>query len=211
MKNNFSVPALVIAFATLCLAVSVHSSASGEGPRTAPYPSDIVYGGTGQPVVFSHEMHVGGLGFSCDACHGGLFELEAYAAKNKGDFKMSVMQDGDYCGKCHDGETAFSTGDYAYCGKCHNGEGGAKVEPGLKVVGPEEDIVLGADETAAVFRHGSHDAFRCNKCHTGIFPIKYTKTVTDMDAINSGKACGTCHNGSAAFDATNCGSCHPKM
>lgn len=193
----------------LLFAVSAHAQA--EKPRTAPYPGDIVYRGTGQAVVFSHDFHVGGMGFTCDACHTEVFELKAYAARDKGNFKMSVMQDGEYCGKCHDGQTAFSSGDFASCGRCHAGAAEANEVPGLKVVGPEEDIMLGPEGMEARFPHPSHAVFPCDKCHTALFPMKKTDTVTSMDEINSGKSCGVCHNGAVAFDATNCGICHPGM
>jgi len=208
--NRFSV-LLVVAAALVALASAGFAQDAGQGPETAPYPGDIVYSGTGMASYFSHEFHVGAMGFSCDTCHDSIFEMKAYAARDAGDFKMSVMQDGDYCGKCHDGQTAFSVSDYAECGRCHDGAKNAVVKPGLKVVGPEETIKLGVEGSIAEFRHSSHDKFACNKCHTGLFPVKKTETITTMDDINSGKACGACHNGTVAFDATNCSSCHPDM
>lgn len=198
-----------IILAALMLTAAI--SGAEEGPKTSPYPQDIVYSGTGMGVVFSHEMHVDMLGFACDKCHDSIFEPRAGAAKEMGDFKMSVMQDGDYCGRCHDGDTAFSTGDFASCANCHAGTENAKVDPSVKVVGPQDAITLGTDEMAAEFRHTSHVAFACYKCHTGVFPMKATGTITSMDEINDGKKCGLCHNGAVAFDATNCSACHPKM
>jgi len=53
--------------------------------------------------------------------------------------------------------------------------------------------------------------FKCNDCHTKIFPMK--KTTLTMAEMNAGKECGTCHNGEKAFstkDAANCGKCHKK-
>lgn len=193
------------------LLIAAAVPAEEEKPKTAPYPADIVYSGTGQAVAFSHNFHVGSLGYTCDACHTEIFQLKAYAARDKGDFRMSVMQDGDYCGKCHDGQTAFSSGDFESCGRCHNGAKDANVQPGLKVVGPQEDIMLGSEGTEARFPHPSHAAFKCDKCHTALFPMKKTDSVTSMDEINSGKSCGLCHNGAVAFDATNCSVCHPSM
>jgi len=202
----------VAVIALIFIAVAATAAKSDDaGPKTAYYPDDIVYTGTGMAVVFSHEMHVDGLGFSCDSCHDGTFEVRTNAAKEKGDFKMAVIQDGEYCGKCHDGNTAFSSGDFASCGTCHAGAAGAKEVPGLKVIGPDEAIKLGAEGMEAEFRHPAHASFPCYKCHTDLFPMKSTGTITTMDEINAGKKCGLCHNGSVAFDATNCAVCHPNM
>jgi c(7)-type cytochrome triheme protein len=53
--------------------------------------------------------------------------------------------------------------------------------------------------------------FKCNDCHTKIFPMK--KTELKMSEMNAGKECGTCHNGEKAFstkDPANCSKCHKK-
>ncbi len=53
--------------------------------------------------------------------------------------------------------------------------------------------------------------FKCSDCHTKIFPMK--KTTLTMAEINAGKECGTCHNGTKAFkasDPANCTKCHKK-
>ncbi len=52
---------------------------------------------------------------------------------------------------------------------------------------------------------------KCGDCHTKIFPMKKGKLT--MAAMNEGKECGTCHNGTKAFDVkdkANCGKCHKK-
>jgi c(7)-type cytochrome triheme protein len=51
--------------------------------------------------------------------------------------------------------------------------------------------------------------FKCNDCHTKIFPMKQT-TLT-MAAMKDGKECGTCHNGEKAFSVkADCMKCHKK-
>ncbi|MDA8105793.1 MAG: cytochrome c3 family protein [Nitrospiraceae bacterium] len=51
--------------------------------------------------------------------------------------------------------------------------------------------------------------FKCNDCHTKIFPMK--KTELKMSEMNEGKECGTCHNGEKAFSVKkDCGKCHKK-
>jgi len=54
--------------------------------------------------------------------------------------------------------------------------------------------------------------FKCNDCHSKIFQMKKGATIT-MAEMNSGKNCGTCHNGEKAFkssDTANCQKCHKK-
>ena len=53
---------------------------------------------------------------------------------------------------------------------------------------------------------------KCNDCHTKSFPMKKEEGLKMAD-MNSGKSCGTCHNGQKAFstsDQADCGKCHKK-
>ncbi len=53
---------------------------------------------------------------------------------------------------------------------------------------------------------------KCTDCHTKIFQMKKGAKITMAD-MNTGKNCGTCHNGGKAFkssDPGNCGKCHKK-
>ncbi|MGW8272551.1 MAG: cytochrome c3 family protein [Thermodesulfovibrionales bacterium] len=55
--------------------------------------------------------------------------------------------------------------------------------------------------------------FKCNDCHPGIFQMKKGSVKITMEAINAGKLCGECHNGTKAFkadDQANCARCHQK-
>ena len=64
-------------------------------------------------VLFSHAAHVSGAGQKCTACHDKLFTN----SKQHKHMTMKSMQQGKYCGACHNGKTAFSVkGD---CAKCH--------------------------------------------------------------------------------------------
>lgn len=51
---------------------------------------------------------------------------------------------------------------------------------------------------------------KCNDCHTAIFKMKTGSVKVTMKDINEGKLCGTCHNGTVAFAATECAKCHKK-
>jgi c(7)-type cytochrome triheme protein len=172
-------------------------------------PADISYEATGKSVLFSHKAHVDDFGLACDDCHGKIFEPRAYAAKENGDFNMNGLYAGKYCGACHNGEKAFASDDFESCERCHTGNR-PEFSNG-KPTGPSAPIKLGSDENMAEFKHPAHAGFKCYECHTALFPMKDTKTITTMDDINAGKACGTCHNGKKAFDASQCGTCHPKM
>jgi len=51
----------------------------------------------------------------------------------------------------------------------------------------------------------------CEACHPGLFRMKYGTAPMTMASLDSGKFCGTCHNGTAAFgtnDPKKCHECH---
>jgi c(7)-type cytochrome triheme protein len=207
MKKSFGI---LGAFALIFLLAGAAAHADDEEKvKTSPYPVDITYGQTGMSVVFSHEVHVDTMGYGCADCHEEIFELKAYAAREGGDFVMNAMYQGKFCGHCHDGDTAFDASEFTSCGTCHNGAtGGGSV----KVVGPEDDLMLGVEGSKARFSHVTHqEMFGCAECHTATFPIKFTQTVTSMDEIYDGRACGSCHNGDFAFGPDDCSACHPDM
>ncbi|MGA2192530.1 MAG: c(7)-type cytochrome triheme domain-containing protein, partial [Nitrospirota bacterium] len=102
-----------------------------------------------------------------------------------------------------------ATDDYTQCGRCHTGT--QLSGPAPVVAGPAGGITLGSGDNIAVFKHDKHDGIECINCHTALFPMKKTATITTMDDINAKKSCGSCHDGKKAFDASNCGKCHPKM
>ncbi len=63
----------------------------------------------------------------------------------------------------------------------------------------------------ATFPHYVHRIqFKCYVCHEDIFVMKAGANAITMDAIQSGKFCGTCHNGKIAFEVgfETCQRCH---
>lgn len=60
-------------------------------------------------ALFSHRTHQS---FGCYACHPGVFPQAAVG------FTHAEMQDGKFCGRCHDGRTAFAIPG-APCARCH--------------------------------------------------------------------------------------------
>ncbi len=141
-------------------------------------------------VVFVHNAHISKI--KCDVCHTRLFK----PGRNR-PVSMAAMEKGKSCGACHKGKKAFALED---CSRCH-------------VAG---NVLMKAKKPWAVsFRHTAHlPTFKCVDCHPRIFKLGYEKsrsrfTMTDMD---TGKSCGACHDGQAAFTTRfNCQKCHDNM
>jgi c(7)-type cytochrome triheme protein len=65
-------------------------------------------------VTFDGPAHKA-KGLACKDCHPALFQM-----KTGGDaITMKDINDGKFCGACHNGTKAFSAKDAANCGKCH--------------------------------------------------------------------------------------------
>ncbi len=81
-------------------------------------------------------------------------------------------------------------------------------------VGPGKTVEFdGKGAGKVTFTGDSHKAFKCNDCHPAIFKMKKGTSVGSMKEMKAGKSCGTCHNGTKAFDVNdnaNCGKCHKK-
>jgi c(7)-type cytochrome triheme protein len=76
-------------------------------------PIQMGEGATG--VSFSHQSHASI--FGCSECHPETFSLE----RGGSGITMDGIYQGGFCGKCHNGETAFSTDG---CASCHPGMAG---------------------------------------------------------------------------------------
>ena len=64
-------------------------------------------------VVFPHWKHRSR--FRCYACHPDIFEMQAGANH----ITMDSMRAGEFCGRCHDGTTAWAIG-FDTCRVCHS-------------------------------------------------------------------------------------------
>ena len=74
-------------------------------------------GGDKGKVTFDAKVHAD-KGFKCAECHTAapkLFEMK----KGKNKMTMADMNDGKFCGACHDGKKAFSVKAEDSCAKCH--------------------------------------------------------------------------------------------
>ena len=73
-------------------------------------------GGPMGKVTFEAKVHAD-KGFKCADCH---TSPKLFAMKKGTDkITMAEMNDGKFCGACHDGKKAFSVKATADCGKCH--------------------------------------------------------------------------------------------
>ena len=73
-------------------------------------------GGDKGKVAFDAKTHAD-KGLKCPDCHTKpkLFEMK----KGKSGITKAAINDGKFCGTCHDGKKAFSVKAEADCGKCH--------------------------------------------------------------------------------------------
>jgi c(7)-type cytochrome triheme protein len=70
-------------------------------------------------VVFYHQIHTDEYGLDCDSCHDDAFAMKKGTAEKSANFTMKAMYNGQYCGACHDGDTAFAAN--TLCNTCHIG------------------------------------------------------------------------------------------
>lgn len=72
---------------------------------------DFNYASAGMsPATFSHTVHTAM--FECSTCHTAIFKYK----RGGSGITMDDIYKGKFCGKCHDGKTAFASTD---CQKCH--------------------------------------------------------------------------------------------
>jgi c(7)-type cytochrome triheme protein len=63
-------------------------------------------------AIFPHYVHR--IQFRCYVCHDSIFEMKAGANP----ITMDAIQAGKFCGRCHDGKTAFQA-TFDTCPRCH--------------------------------------------------------------------------------------------
>lgn len=136
-------------------------------------------------TVFAHSVH--NSLFKCTECHNGIF----VAGKSSKRHSMSSMENGNSCGACHDGKSAF--GVKSDCQKCHTVKQ-ISFRPG-----------------SALFPHTPHiAAYSCKDCHPELYIPGPGNKRFSMDQMEQGKSCGSCHDDKTAFSVkSNCQKCHP--
>jgi len=105
MKKFFAVAVVVVV--TFVLSVSAFAVPAG---KTVEFEAK----GAGK-VTFDGKVHAD-KGLKCADCHqSGIFKMK----KGADAITMKDINDGKFCGTCHNGTKAFSAKDAANCGKCH--------------------------------------------------------------------------------------------
>ena len=97
----------IVVVVTFVLSVSAFAVPAGK---------TVEFDGKGAgKVVFDGGVHAKA-GLKCADCHSsGIFKM-----KKGGDaITMKDINDGKFCGACHNGTKAFSAKDAANCSKCH--------------------------------------------------------------------------------------------
>jgi c(7)-type cytochrome triheme protein len=204
MKNLVTILGL---FGVILLSGVYISAQNKSAEEQEPYDedtygpeADIVWNSPVQGAFFSHKIHTMDMELECDECHDELFEMEAGAAEANDDFTMASMAEGNYCGACHDGSTAFSSA--SQCASCH--------------MAPKDPVVWTKPVKAVIFEHVTHTeeaGMDCESCHDDLFIMKNGAAQENDDfvmaSLYEGNYCGACHDGSTAFASdTRCTSCH---
>ena len=109
---------MMVLFVTIFF-VAVMTSPVKLAASDEEHGGDIIYTLPLKAVLFSHTAHVEGAEMECDACHDDIFEMESLAVQENDDFTMESLYEGNYCGGCHDGDTAFASN--SQCARCHIG------------------------------------------------------------------------------------------
>jgi c(7)-type cytochrome triheme protein len=104
MKKFFMLALVMVV--SLVLAASVMAVPSG---KTVEFDAK----GAGK-VIFDGKIHAD-KGAKCKDCHPAVFKMK----KGADVITMKDMNDGKFCGTCHNGTKAFSTKEAANCAKCH--------------------------------------------------------------------------------------------
>ena len=108
----------------LLLLYLVLSSTNAGGSEEDKYGGGpIVFIKPVRAVIFEHRLHLG-KDLSCRSCHPDIFPKKIGVIEGKADFTMESFRQGKYCGKCHDGTSAFSV--EGKCTWCHIGVQGHK-------------------------------------------------------------------------------------
>jgi c(7)-type cytochrome triheme protein len=102
------------------------SASAKQAVDQEPYDEDtygpeapIIWTKPVRGVVFNHKTHTMDAEMDCESCHDDLFAMEAGLAQENDDFNMESLYAGNYCGACHDGDTAFASD--TRCTTCHIG------------------------------------------------------------------------------------------
>ncbi len=101
-------------------AVAMLVAAGVAAAASMPVPPDFSFAkhnGSPGVVTYSHQKHVQAGISNCMDCHApGKFQMKKGGTAG---ITMAAINEGKFCGACHNGTKAFSTKEAANCTKCH--------------------------------------------------------------------------------------------
>lgn len=111
-----------------------------------PSGKTLEFVGSRGKVTFDGKVHAD-KGLKCANCHikPKLFEMKKGGEK----ITMAAMNEGKFCGTCHDGEKAFSVKTQADCVKCHKADGAGDKADAKAPVRTEDENKLPEDKSTA--------------------------------------------------------------
>lgn len=136
-------------------------------------------------IKFDHRKHASVQ--RCENCH-----TRIYRTGPNQPVGMSAMEKGRSCGACHNKKLAFGLDN---CAACHPA---GVYSYSIKTAAP------------VPFSHETHlGTYKCQDCHSKIFRLTENRGGVTMTSMETGKSCGSCHDGKQAFSVkANCASCH---
>ena len=147
-----------------------------------PPGKTLDYASSKGKVTFDGKVHAD-KGLKCADCH---TKPKLFQMKKGGDkMTMAAMNEGKFCGACHDGKKAFSVKAAADCAKCHQA-GGAGPKADAKKESPgeyAEDAVITAKVKAAVLEEPSLKSAEINvETYKGIVQLSgFVRSRADID------------------------------
>ena len=111
--RQLSLAAAIGVFAGIVLWLGVNPVGAQQVPPDFSYGEKNPLGA----APFSHKFHVTEKKLACPECHTKIFQMKKMAATSQ--IKMKALNEGEFCGKCHDGTKAFATKDAKSCNRCH--------------------------------------------------------------------------------------------
>jgi c(7)-type cytochrome triheme protein len=96
-----------------CLTLIITVAFGGNGLAVPPGKTIDYAGGIAGKVIFDGKTH-GDKGLKCTDCHPKIFLM-----KKDTKITMAKINEGKYCGVCHNGQEAFKSSEQANV-KCHH-------------------------------------------------------------------------------------------
>lgn len=113
-KKEFKMKSGIITFIAVFILLCLFSSSFAEDED---HGGKIIFTKSVKAVTFDHKKHIDA-GFDCESCHEEPFEYATGTAEESENFNHKAFAEGEYCGACHDGSSAFTSDKKTANGKC---------------------------------------------------------------------------------------------